>query len=183
MRPPPVVEKFQAHNPPLARSRNHSAFALIASKFAAQDLRPAATMPKASSGADARHARRHNPLAEDYAPSNPLKQKAAKRKKTRSEHADEQGYVDSKASQKILKIGQDLAEEEETELESRRPKQPNPAFDFDTRFQDGPESDEDEIAYGEDDDAWGDEDDEEIVEEVVRAHGSLRCSWPLANAL
>ncbi|KAK0653560.1 Uncharacterized protein DIS24_g6011 [Lasiodiplodia hormozganensis] len=123
-------------------------------------------MPKATSGADARHARRHNPLTEDYAPSNPLKQKAAKRKKTRSEHADEQGYVDSKASQKILKIGQDLAEEEEAELEARRPKQPNPAFNFDTRFQDGPESDEDEIAYGEDDDAWGDDDDEEIVEEV-----------------
>lgn len=124
-------------------------------------------MPKATSAADARHARRHNPLVEDYAPSNPLKQKAGKRK-TRSETEDEQGYVDSKASQKILRIGQDLAEEEEAELEARRPKQQNPAFSFDSRLQDGPESDEDEIAYGDDDEAWGDEDDEEIVEEIVR---------------
>ncbi|KAK7719471.1 snoRNA-binding rRNA-processing protein [Botryosphaeria dothidea] len=123
-------------------------------------------MPKATSAADARHARRHNPLVEDYAPSNPLKQKAGKRKKTRSETEDEQGYVDSKASQKILRIGQDLAEEEEAELEARRPKQQNPAFSFDSRLQDGPESDEDEIAYGNDDEAWGDEDDEEIVEEI-----------------
>lgn len=131
-------------------------------------------MPKASSAADARHARRHNPLSEDYAPSNPLKQKAPKKKSARAQD-EEHGYVDSKASRKILKIGQDLAEEEEAELESRRPKQQNPAFSFDSRLHDEPESDEDNIEYGDEDDAWGDDDEDEIVEEIVRRH---MCALP-----
>lgn len=125
-------------------------------------------MPKASTSADARQARRHNPLSEDYAPTHPLKQKAAKRKKANSDNRDDEGFVDSKASRKILKIGQDLADEEELEQNARRPPKPNPAFAFESRLDDGVESDE-EVVGQDDDDAWGDEDEEEIVEEIVRA--------------
>ncbi|KAF2140537.1 uncharacterized protein K452DRAFT_252228 [Aplosporella prunicola CBS 121167] len=122
-------------------------------------------MPKASTSADARQARRHNPLSEDYAPTHPLKQKAAKRKKANSDNRDDEGFVDSKASRKILKIGQDLADEEELEQNARRPPKPNPAFAFESRLDDGVESDE-EVVGQDDDDAWGDEDEEEIVEEI-----------------
>ncbi|KAK8180865.1 Bystin-domain-containing protein [Phyllosticta citribraziliensis] len=121
-------------------------------------------MPKATTAADVRQARRHNPLADDYAPSNPLKQKAPKKKSKRNS-ADAEGFVDSKASRKILQIGQDLANEEEAELSAQRPQAPNPAFAFETRLDGGAESEEDEVQYGDDDDAWGDEEEELVIEE------------------
>ncbi|KAF2090907.1 Bystin-domain-containing protein [Saccharata proteae CBS 121410] len=122
-------------------------------------------MPKATASADAaRQARRHNPLAEEYAPSQPLKQKSGKRKKSAQKDEDgEQGYVDSKASRKILRIGQDLADEESEELQSNRPQAPNPAFAFESRF--GDEESDEEVVEG-DDDAWGDDVDEE-EEEII----------------
>ncbi|KAK7540202.1 Bystin-domain-containing protein [Phyllosticta citricarpa] len=122
-------------------------------------------MPKATTTVDARQARRHNPLADDYAPSNPLKQKAPKKKKSRRDSADAEGFVDSKASRKILQIGQDLANEEEAESNARRPTAPNPAFAFETRLDGGAESEEDEVQYGDDDDAWGDEEEEVVIDE------------------
>lgn len=123
-----------------------------------------ATMPKATTAADARQTRRHNPLADEYAPSNPLKQKAPK-KRARKNSAEE-GFVDAKASRKILRIGQDLADEEEAELKAQKPQAPNPAFAFDTRLDAGAESEEDEVQYGDDDEAWGDEEEEIVIDEV-----------------
>lgn len=120
-------------------------------------------MPKAPSG-DARQARRHNPLSEEYMPSNPLKQKAPKKRKSPANGEAEDHYVDSKASQRILKIGQDLADEEEAENEALRPKAPNPAFDFESRFPREVESDDEGLPTAEDDEAWGDEEDEEVEE-------------------
>lgn len=122
-------------------------------------------MPKAPAG-DVRQARRHNPLSEEYQPSNPLKQKAPKKRKSQANPEDEDHYVDSKASQRILKIGQDLADEEEAEAEALRPKGPNPAFDFESRFPREVESDDEGVPGADDDDdeVWGDEEEEEVEE-------------------
>lgn len=68
--------------------------------------------------------------------------------------------MDSKSSRKILKIGQDLADE----VDGESIVQPsNPAFAFESRF-----GDEEAAEAGQDDDeeAWGDE-DEVVVEEIV----------------
>jgi essential nuclear protein 1 len=116
-------------------------------------------MPKAKKSPGNRE--RHNPLTEDYAPSQPSKQKAGKQKK-RTRNEDEEGFVDSKASKKILEIGRDLAEEDVRENQARRPPVANPAFDFDTRL--GEDEEEEHTAQYDEDEAWGDE--EEEVEEI-----------------
>lgn len=116
-------------------------------------------MPKIPSAPQEPKVRRHNPLAEEYAPSEPLKQKNAKRRKSNDVSRDEQNYVDTKASRKILQIGKDLVDEDEIE---RKKTQPNPAFDFATRL--GREEPEEEEIYEDEDEAWGDDDD--IVEEI-----------------
>lgn len=117
-------------------------------------------MPKAPANSSVARAR-HNPLAEEYSPSQPLKQRAVKKRKTTQ--ADEDNVVGSKASRRILKIGQDLVEED---LAEQKKLQPNSAFDFQARLEEPVEDDEEEEVYENDDDAWGSED--EIVEEIVR---------------
>ena len=108
-----------------------------------------------------RSARRHAPLEEDITATGPLRHRSKKRK-ARSED-DGSGYVDSRSSRKILKIGQDLADEEQRELVATAP---NPAFTFESRFgrTSEPEEEDDDDRY--DDEAWG-EDEDEVVEEVV----------------
>lgn len=124
-------------------------------------------MPKAlppSSGG--RQVHRHNPLSEEYAPTEALKQKAAKKRKSVQGEAGEKDFVDSKASQKILKIGQSLVDDEESE---QRSKTPSTAFGLDSRFQQDNEFGPGTSGFDEDEDeeeAWGDE-DEEIAEEIV----------------
>ncbi|KAI9687912.1 MAG: snoRNA-binding rRNA-processing protein [Bathelium mastoideum] len=118
-------------------------------------------MPKIHS--NPRQSRHGTSLAQEYSPTQPLKQKPPKRRKTSGEEGGEDSYVDSKASRKILKIGQDLVEEEEAEKTAARPVQANPAFAFDSRL--GVEVDEEQQErYEDDDDAWGDEVEE--TEEV-----------------
>ncbi|KAF2103474.1 Bystin-domain-containing protein [Rhizodiscina lignyota] len=117
-------------------------------------------MPKAITSPEARQARRHNPLAEDYAPTQ-FKQKAPKRKRASREEKDDEQFVDSKASRKILQIGQDLADEDDKERQSQGTKSAHDAFAFESRFDDDVEEDGGDY----DDEAWGDE-DEEVVEEV-----------------
>ena len=109
----------------------------------------------------------HNTLEDDLVATGPLRTKSKKRKIRRED--DTQGYVDSRSSRKILRIGQELVEEEE---QNQRIPPSNPAFTFDSRFGSKNEEDEDirhddDEAWGDDDDeAWGD-DDEEPTEEVV----------------
>jgi len=115
--------------------------------------------------------RRHNPLSEDYAPSNPHKQKAPKRK-GRSNAGDDddeqQAYIDSKASRKIIALGQDLTAEEDAELEAQRPKNASKsAFEFERSLRDEEDSDDEAGGIPEDDEAWGDEEDEEVEEVEV----------------
>jgi essential nuclear protein 1 len=123
-------------------------------------------MPKAPKSPGAGVQQRHNPLAEEYAPSDPWKQKPAKRqKRAKDDKDDTQNFVDSKSSRKILDIGRELEEEDERESRVRPQEGANPAFDFETRMSEEDMVAED-VAYVDDDDdeAWGNDDDE--VEEV-----------------
>ena len=109
-----------------------------------------------------RSARRHAPLEEDLVATGPLRHRSKKRKATPED--DGSGYVDSRSSRKILKIGQDLADEEQQESVATAP---NPAFTFESRFAETsePEEEDDDAGRYDDDEAWGDEED--VVEEVV----------------
>ena len=109
--------------------------------------------------------RRHNPLSDDLVATGPLRTKSNKRKAKREDDDRGNGFVDSRASRKILKIGQDLAEEEQKDAKIAPP---STAFTFESRFDQVSESDGE--AQLQDDNAWDDEGDD-IVEEVV---GMLR---------
>lgn len=118
-------------------------------------------MPKATTPVSAaRQARRHNPLEEDLTTTVPFKNRPEKRKSRHQEEGDQ--FVDSKASRKILRIGQELADEAAEESEVQKP---NAAFDFESRFED------DEEETFEDAEAWGDDDEE--VEEIELAPDDL----------
>ena len=98
------------------------------------------------------------PLADEILATGPLHAKSKKRKAKREEEPE--GYVDSKPSRKILKIGQELEDEDR---EQQKQKAPSSAFAFESRFPDEVESEEE--AY-DNDDAWEDE-GEEAVDEAV----------------
>ncbi|KAI9841097.1 MAG: snoRNA-binding rRNA-processing protein [Sclerophora amabilis] len=119
-------------------------------------------MPKSSASAHSggRNAKRHNPLSEDLAATGPLRTKSAKRKLRGN---DEEGdkVIDTTSSRKILRIGQDLVEEDQ---EEQRREAPNPAFAFESRFGDDLGSDDEKQYNDDDEEAWGNE--EEVVEEV-----------------
>ncbi|KAF1962199.1 Bystin-domain-containing protein [Byssothecium circinans] len=125
-------------------------------------------MPKTPKSPAVREKMRHNPLSEDYVPSDSFLEQAqpAKRQKRSKKNGygdDGPGYVDSKSSRKILEIGRELAEEAESENKVRRPPIANPAFDFEARL--GEDDEEPTTQY--DDEAWGDEEEEEEeVEEL-----------------
>jgi essential nuclear protein 1 len=103
---------------------------------------------------------RHNPLAEEYT-ATAFKHKSPKKRNRRDEN-DEDHIIDTKASRKILKIGQDLADEDEAERQSKFPPPANPAFAFDSRFGGDVESEDEKEHREDDEEAWGDE--EEVVE-------------------
>lgn len=105
---------------------------------------------------------RHIPLEEEILKTGPLRTKSLKKRKARPE-TEKGGYVDSRSSRKILKIGQDLADEEQRENSAAAP---NPAFTFESRFGGEDASEEDETRH-DDDEGWGDEEGE-VVEEAVR---------------
>ncbi|CAK7233597.1 snoRNA-binding rRNA-processing protein [Sporothrix bragantina] len=116
-------------------------------------------MPKAVSPA-ARQARRHNPLDEDLLARGLLKQKTPKRP-AGGDDDDDQGYVDSKASKRILQLGRELETEGDDEAAAAASAQKADAFGFGSRFQDGSDDvDEDrrQSAFGDEDDEWEDED-------------------------
>ncbi|KAK0268928.1 snoRNA-binding rRNA-processing protein [Friedmanniomyces endolithicus] len=129
-------------------------------------------MPKtARSNSMARHERRHNPLSEEYSPTTPLKQKAGKkRKQSHGEENAPEGYVDSKASRRILDLGQGLADEDEAEREAKRPATASSVFDgLGGGFPRDVVSDEEGeggVMVGEYDneEAWGSEEEVEEIE-------------------
>jgi essential nuclear protein 1 len=107
---------------------------------------------------------RHNPLAEDYSPSSALRQKTPKKRKQRNED-DGNDFVDTKASRKILSLGQDLANEEEQREQALRGNVVNDAFALDSRLELDSQSEEDEDQYGEEE-VWMDEEEQEVDLEV-----------------
>ncbi|OTA69444.1 Bystin-domain-containing protein [Hypoxylon sp. EC38] len=116
-------------------------------------------MPKATTPTSVRQGRRHNPLEDDLLATGPLRAKAPKRKsKGGNDEEEQENYIDSKASKKILRIGRELAEE--IDFAPPRPPKESNAFGFDSRFD---EDDEDNEPF-EDEEVWGD--DDEVVEEV-----------------
>ncbi|KAF2486394.1 Bystin-domain-containing protein [Neohortaea acidophila] len=120
-------------------------------------------------GSAARLERRHDPLSEEYSPTLPIKQKAGKKRKQSHDPEEEQsGYVDSKASRRILDLGQDLAAEDEAETRSRKPAAPSTAFTFESRFPieavDEEEGGAEIGEYDDDEEAWGSEEEVEEVE-------------------
>ncbi|KAL8904976.1 MAG: hypothetical protein Q9207_002929 [Kuettlingeria erythrocarpa] len=114
--------------------------------------------PSRAGSVSSRNGHRHKPLSEDIVATGPLRTKSKKRK-TRPDD-DENKYVDTKSSRKILKIGQDLADEVDGESIIQPP---NPAFAFESRF--GDEEEAAEVGQDDDEEAWGDE-EEDIVEEI-----------------
>jgi essential nuclear protein 1 len=116
-------------------------------------------MPKATTAAAfGRQERRHNPLEDDLTATGILKSKSGKRK---SRHEDEEEkFVDPKASRKILRIAQELADDEESQQNVQQGEKINAAFDLTSRF----ESSEGDEQYEDDGEVWGDED--EVVEEI-----------------
>lgn len=109
---------------------------------------------------NSKKARRHNPLSEDIASVGLLRANSNKRKGRLDD--DDESYVDSRSTRKILKIGQDLVDEEQ---EEDRKSAPNAAFALESRL--GEESEQDENAHIDDRDEWRDEDEGEI-EGMVR---------------
>ena len=103
--------------------------------------------------------RHQNPLSEDLAATGLLRTKAKKRKAGREDDAGD-GFVDARASRKILKIGQELVEEEK---EASKDTHPSTAFTFESRFNG--DNDTEELRF-EDEDEWGDEADDAIEETV-----------------
>ncbi|KAF2156566.1 Bystin-domain-containing protein [Myriangium duriaei CBS 260.36] len=111
---------------------------------------------------DTRIERRHNPLSEDYLPKYTEKQRTPKRKKSQVDGGDVDAFVDSKASRKILKIGQDLADEDAEERQAQQPAAPNKAFDFESRFAAATSSDDEQVGEYDDGEGWEDEEEEEV---------------------
>lgn len=108
-------------------------------------------------------ARHHSSLADDLLATGPLRTKSKKRKAKRDEE-DGDGYIDSKASRKILKIGQELAEEDRSS--TKQSSVPSTAFTFESRLDESSGAEEGD-SYDDNDEAWGDEDD--VIEEVVHS--------------
>ncbi|AEO66859.1 254bb780-68e6-472a-b51e-51377db865eb [Thermothielavioides terrestris] len=121
-------------------------------------------MPKATTPSSSQK-RRHNPLEDDLLATGILKNREGRpSKRAGKKQAEEQGYVDAKASRKILAMSRDLIDEEELQSGSAAggDARGRSAFDFDpSRLDAGSDVEEDEFANEE---AWGDEED--VVEEV-----------------
>jgi essential nuclear protein 1 len=117
------------------------------------------SMPKATTQSFGRDIRRHNPLEHDILATNEVRQKPPKRKLQDRDDEEGQGYVESKQSKKILQLGRELVEEENT---GKPPTTKTiSSFDLSSRLQ--VDEDDDRGIFG-DEDQWADE--EEIVEEI-----------------
>jgi essential nuclear protein 1 len=114
-------------------------------------------MPKATTPVGERQGRRHNPLEADILGGTGILRSDKKSKKTKEEK-EEDHFVNSKHSARILQLGQELADEDDDQnkaaVESRKS-----AFDVDSRFVDGDERDDGRF---DDEEAWGEEEEIEL---------------------
>lgn len=121
--------------------------------------------------------RKHVALEDDILATGPLKQKAPKRKQRHENEFGDEKFVDAKASKKILRIGQELADEDEAaEAKGKAENVRNVAFEFEGVRDEESEEEEDEAKF--DEETWGDE--EEIVEEVEMSPEDL-ATWRKFN--
>jgi essential nuclear protein 1 len=118
-------------------------------------------MPKATTPTAQRPARRHNPLEDDIVATGLLRTKPSKRKSKDSEE-NEEHFIDAKASKNILRIGRELAEEDNASKPVPPPVTAD-NFGYDSRFGEDEEN-EQYKTYDDDEEVWGDDDDE--VEEI-----------------
>ena len=109
-------------------------------------------MAKSTEAVQSVQYRHKQPLEDDILATGPLRQKSKKRKARRGDD-EEESYVDSKSSRKILKIGRDLQEEDQ---EISKPEAPNVAFTAASR----PAPVDEEIQEDEnvEEEAWEDDD-------------------------
>jgi len=110
-----------------------------------------------------------HPLAEDYAPTSPYKTKAPKKRKSTTIDPDAapDTLVETKASRKILALGQDLADEAEKERQAKYVSSNN-AFSFDPRANFDQSDDSDDQDQGQtydDEEAWMDEEEDPLPAE------------------
>lgn len=106
-----------------------------------------------------RQARRHNPLQDDILATGPLRNKAKKKRGKKDDDESGEHYVDASQSRNILRLGRELADEDDAQKPAAQPKVN--LFAIESRY--GAEALDDDRQY-DDEEAWGDE--EEEVEEI-----------------
>lgn len=120
-------------------------------------------MPKATTPNSLRKAR-HDPLENEYLATGILK--APKQRKSKGGNGKdkerEEGFINAKASRKILQIGRELQEEDDAAAPPR-PTAEASAFGFDSRFDDEEGND----AFEDDGNVWNDDDDDAVEEEEI----------------
>lgn len=123
---------------------------------------PSDKMPKATASSSS-NKRRHNPLEDDLVATGLLKNREGRpSKRADRKQAEEQAFVDAKASRKILAMSRDLIDEEELQPDDETSAAAPSAFDFDpSRLEGGSDREDEDFANEE---AWGDEED--VVEEI-----------------
>ncbi|KAK2873953.1 hypothetical protein FQN49_001956 [Arthroderma sp. PD_2] len=127
-------------------------------------------MPKSTTSRASGSERRHIPLADEITSSGHLRTKSGKRKSRSEDDAQDDHYIDSKASKKILQIGRDLADEDAAETRAAAEAagidlKTKAAFDFESRLEGEEFTFEDEEDVAQYDDAqWEDEGEVEEVE-------------------
>lgn len=127
-------------------------------------------MPKATTPTE-RSGRRHNPLDADIVGGSGILRSGAPGKKSKSKaEKEEEHYVNSKQSARILQLGRELADEDDKSKSALAEPQRS-AFDVDSRFAPG-EEEQDGDVY-EDDEAWGDEEEEIELDEAEIAPEDL----------
>lgn len=114
-------------------------------------------MPKATTPVAERQGRRHNPLEADILGGSGILRSGKTAKKTKEEK-DQDHFVNSKQSARILQLGRELADEDDDQSKPAGQSRKN-AFDVDSRF--ASEDDRNENTF-EDDEAWGEEEEIEL---------------------
>lgn len=126
-------------------------------------------MPKATTPVAERQGRRHNPLEADILGGSGILRSEKAAKKSKDEKKNEDHFVNSKQSARILQLGRELADEDDDENKPAGSSRKS-AFDVDSRF--AQEDDRDDNRF-EDEEAWGEEEEEIELEGAEIAPADL----------
>jgi essential nuclear protein 1 len=115
-------------------------------------------MAKSIKSAGARQVRRQRPLEEDLLATGPLRTPSGKRKRPDDKEAgDDESYVDAKSSNKVLRLGRQLIDEEDAREAADAASAHNPALHFRSALADEDDEDDQIGLTGDDGEVWGDE--------------------------